>query len=48
MKKKNKPMRSETMRGGDFQTNLFGGIGIYHRKAQIRRNTNKFNAHITL
>jgi hypothetical protein len=48
MKKKNKPIRSETMRGSDFQLNFLGGIGIYHKKAHIRRNRNKFKAYITL
>jgi hypothetical protein len=30
------------MRESDFKLNLLGGIGMYHRKAQIRRNRNRF------
>jgi len=44
MKKRNKPIRSETMRESDFQLNLLGGIGIYHKKAQTSRNRNRFKA----
>jgi len=44
MKKRNKPSKSETVRESDLQLNLLGGIGMYHRKAQIRRNGNRFKA----
>jgi hypothetical protein len=44
MKKRNKPSSSELMRESDFKVNFFGGIGMYHRKAQTRRNRNRFKA----
>lgn len=42
MRKNSRPMKSEIMREGDFQLNFFGGMGIYHTKAHIRRNRNRF------
>jgi hypothetical protein len=31
------------MRAGFFHPDFFGGIGIYHKTAQRRKNTKKFN-----
>jgi|YelNatPaOPRAMG01_1025707.scaffolds.fasta_scaffold17701_6 hypothetical protein len=42
MKKRNKPTRSEIMRAGFFHPDFFGGIGMYHTKAQMRKKIKKF------
>ena len=41
-KKINSPSKSEAKRQPDFNLNFLGGIGIYHKKAHIARNTNRF------
>lgn len=42
IKKSSNPVNSEIMREGAFHLNLLGGMGMYHRNAQIRRNRNRF------
>lgn len=42
MKKRNKPTRSEIIREGFFHPDFFGGIGMYHTKAHIKKNIKKF------
>jgi hypothetical protein len=42
MKKRNNPTSSEIRRGGFFHPDIFGGIGMYHTKAHIKKKVKKF------
>jgi hypothetical protein len=44
MKKRSRPIKSETMRQIDVGLNFLGGIGMYHKKTHIARNKNRFKS----